>query len=303
MLTGKTFYVTGATGRLGCTAVERLEEMNAEVIPVVFGHYPDKPKRILWKAATEPVRIKDTQALNGLKEPHYVIHFHWAVNRSLSYLEQLDYELKQNIFDLKFFWDWLLDKKLDRFVNISTIKVFSHLNEDPVCNETEPRPNTPYGVAKLAGEKLFDSYYHDSAFAVVHLRLSSVASFGEHPTHLLSRLYKSAFENERIIINNDHLVYLFYIDEIVDLIINAAVNAKANKYLMVKEGRPVEEIARKFEGIAGRKINGDYRELASGHNEPEFISNHRELEADWVRSVDLDTAISNIIKLNIGKIS
>lgn len=303
MFSGQCFYVTGATGRLGCAAAKRLEELGAEVVPLTLGGYPHNPKRVKWRAEAEPLKILNSNELDELPEPDYVIHFHWEIGENSTYIDQLAYEIDHNIYSLRFFWDWLAEKTPKRFVSISTLKIFSHLNETLVSAETEPRPYSAYGVAKYASEKFFDAYFHKTAFSTVHLRLCSVTGFGEHPSRLISRLYKSAFAGERITVNAGHKVYLIYIDEMIDLIINAALKAKKDRYLLVKDGWPVEEIARRFEDISGKHINADYKDLAPGHNDPEFISDHRELEADWVRSADIDTAISKIIKLNsIGDI-
>jgi len=298
MLEGKIFCLTGSTGRLGFEAAKRLEELGAEVIPLVLGDYPKMPKRVTWDIKTQPIRISNGKELNDIKRPHYVINFHWEVDRTLSFLDQLSYEINHNVYDLSFFWDWLLNKKIERFVNISTIKVFSHLNENPISIETEPRPSSPYGIAKLTAEKLFDSYFSNTSFSVIHLRLSSVASFGEHPSHLLSRLYDSAFNGKRIILNKGHKVNLSYIDEIIDLIINATINAANDKYLLVKEAYPIEEIATKFERISRKKINALYKNLALGQTDLIFNSNYQDLEVDWVRKFNLDETINRVIELN-----
>jgi len=298
MLEGKIFCLTGATGRLGSATSNRLEKLGADVIPLVLGNYPDRPKRIIWEANIKPIKIMNVSELNDLKTPDYVINFHWEVDRKLSFAEQLFYEIKHNIYDLSFFWDWLLDKKIERFVNISTIKVFSHLNENPISIKTEPCPFSPYGIAKLTAEKFFDSYFNKTTFSVVHLRLSSVASYGEHPSHLLSRLFEGAFRGKRITINKGHKVNLFYIDEIINLIINASLNAKNDKYLLVKEDYFIEDVAAEFEKISGKKINALYKNLSPGQFDPIFHSNHQELEADWVRKFNLDETINKIIQLN-----
>lgn len=283
---------------MGYAAAKRLDELGADVVPLILGNYPDRPKRIKWDIKTKPVKIRNMDELNNMESPEYVINFHWEVDRSLSFIEQLNYEVSHNIYDLSFFWDWLTERKFERLINISTIKVFSHLNENPVSAEAEPRPFSPYGIAKLTSEKFFDSYFSDTAFSVVHLRLSSVASYGEHPSHLLSSLYQSAFKGKRIIINKGHNVNLFYVDEVVDLIINTALNAKNDKYLLVKEAYSVEEVAKKFEKISGKKVNAKHEDLAPGQTDPVFLSDYKELESDWVRKFNLDETIKEIIKLN-----
>ena len=69
MLSGKTFLVTGATGRLGCELVSRLEELGANVAPLILDGYPHKPKRVQWKAKIHPIPISDANDLDKLLKP------------------------------------------------------------------------------------------------------------------------------------------------------------------------------------------------------------------------------------------
>ena len=227
MLSEKTFLITGASGRLGYETVLRLEELGATVQPLVFTGYPRVPKRVAWKARSSPIPVQTEQDLHALAYPDYVINFHWKVDRTLPYTQQLLYEIEHNVHLLSPLWEWLANTSIERFVNVSTTKVFSHLNQNPISSESEPRPISAYGIAKLAAEKFFDARFCQSVCPVVHLRLCSVASPGEHPTHLMSQLYASAYENRRITVNKGHLCTIIYIDEAVDMIINAALTAEA----------------------------------------------------------------------------
>ena len=77
MLSGKTFLITGATGRLGRDTVMRLETLGATVLPLVLHGYPHKPKRVEWLAKSEPIIVSRAEDLNDLDVPDYVINFHW----------------------------------------------------------------------------------------------------------------------------------------------------------------------------------------------------------------------------------
>lgn len=297
MLSGKTFLIIGATGRLGCDTVTRLEELGATVLPLVLAGYPFKPKRIRWTAKSDPIIVNDVHDLNKLQTPDYVINFHWLIDRTLPYTKQLLYELDYNIHRITFLWEWLTDKSVLRFINISSIKVFSHLNQNPISADTEPRPISPYGIAKVTAEKFFDAYFHESVFPVVHLRLCSVASFGENPLHLMSQLYTSAFENRRIRINTGCIAYIIYIDEVIDLIINAALTATQPQYIIATSGQSNYHIALKFEQIAGYKINADYVDPAPSIPDLIFITDIQKLRADWTRYTSLESMIKKIIDL------
>jgi len=295
MLSGKTFLITGATGRLGCEMVLRLENLGATVQPLVLPGYPLEPKRIAWEARSKLIPVYDKKDLDALMEPDYVVNFHWRVNRTLSCTDQLLFEIANNIHRLAYLWEWLADKSINRLVNISSIKVFSHLNNNPISPETEPRPLSPYGIAKLTAEHFFDACFVQSGWPVVHLRLCSVASPGEHPSHLMSRLYASAFEDQKIVLNTGHTCTIIYIDEIVDLIINAALSANFPRYIITTEPMTTDRIASKFEKITGKKVKADYRDLQPGISDQLFVSNKEKLHSYWTRSTPLASMIKNYI--------
>jgi nucleoside-diphosphate-sugar epimerase len=295
MLSGKTFLITGATGRLGYETVLRLESLGATVQPLVFAGYPLNPKRVAWKARSKVFPVYDKKDLDALIKPDYVINFHWKVDRTLSFIDQLQFEIENNIHLLEYFWEWLADKPLIRMVNISSIKVFSYLNNNPISSETEPRPISPYGIAKLTAEHFLDACFAESGWPVVHLRLCSVASPGEHPSHLMSRLYASAFDNQEIVLNTGHTCIIIYIDEIVDLIINAALSADPPRYIITTEPVTTDRIASEFEKISGKKIKAEYRDLQPGIPDPLFASDREKLRSYWTRCTPLASMIKNYI--------
>jgi nucleoside-diphosphate-sugar epimerase len=297
MLSGKTFMITGATGRLGYEATIRLEELGANILPVVLQGYPFRPKRVKWSAITSPIIITSSDDLKGLQSPDFVINFHWVVDRTLPAATQLFYEIKKNVHLPHFLWEWLLGEPLEGFVNISSIKVFSHLNQNAISAETEPRPITPYGIAKLTAEKYFDAHLSDSPCRVSHLRLCSVASYGEHPSHLMSQLYYSAFDNRRIKINKG-VVSIIYIEDVIDLIINAALVGKKNRYLIAPPCEGIYQIARVFEEVTGRTLNADYNDLPRNIPKPVYISDIKDLASSWTRARSIEGMIKRFVQLH-----
>ncbi|HOO38726.1 MAG TPA: NAD(P)-dependent oxidoreductase [Deltaproteobacteria bacterium] len=296
MLSGKTFLVTGATGRLGCETVLRLEDLGASVQPLVLPGYPLEPKRVAWEACSKPLKVHGREDLDALRPPDYVINFHWRVDRTLSCSDQLLFEIKNNVQRPAYFWEWLADNSLVRFVNISSIRVFSPLNHNPISSMTEPRPLSPYGIAKMTAEHFFDACFAKADWPVVHLRLCSVASPGEHPSHLMSRLYASAFDNQEIVLNSGHTCSVIYIDEVVDLIITAALSADSRRYIITAEPVSIDRIASAFERISGKRIHSVFRDLEPGISDRIFASDRGKLHSSWTRSTPLDEMIENYIE-------
>lgn len=273
--------------------------MKATVIPIILQGYPENPKRIEWNSYVNPIRIFEKEDITKLEVPDYIINFHWQVNRTKSFTEQLLFEINSNIYLHEFFWEWLKEKQPKKFINISTIKIFSELNENPVSSLTLPKPLTPYGISKVTAENYFNSLFHKSITRVVNLRLGSIAAFGEVPTQLLTQLFNSAFNNKKIWVNKEHISNILYIDEAIDLIINSALIGDKANYLLVGDGLLNEYISERFEEISQRKLNAEYRDLSPDVIDPGFISDGDKLKSSWTRSYSLDSMIEQIIKLNL----
>ena len=167
--------------------------------------------------------------------------------------------LNSNIYKHSFFWDWLKNVQPNKFINISTIKIFSELNQNPISSSSIPKPLTPYGIAKVTAEKYFNALFHKSMTRVINLRLGSVSSYGEVPTQLLTQLFNSIFNKKKITVNKGHISNILYIDEVIDLIINSALLDDKENYLVVGNEYLNEYISQRFEEIAKRKLNAELR--------------------------------------------
>jgi len=277
--------------------------LGAKVFPVILKGYPDSPKRVAWKSTSKPIKIFSKGDLKQLESPNYVINFHWQVNRSKSFTEQLIYEIKSNIYDHTFFWDWIRQTTPEKFINISTIKIFSELNQNPISTSSEPKPLTPYGIAKVTAENYFNAIFHKTSTKTINIRLGSVSSYGEVPSQLLTQLFKSAFNGKKITVNKGHASNILYINEAIDLIINSAILEDSDTYLVVGKENLNEYISQKFEEIAKGKLNAEYVDLHPGTVDPIFISDLSKLQSNWTRSYSLDSLIEIIIKSNLRSFS
>ena len=298
MVSDSIYLVTGATGRLGCEMIGRLEQLGIAVIPVVLSGYPLYPKRVKWPSKIKPLPVNTADDLTHLTKPTTVINFHWTLDRRLAFTDQLLYEVNHNIHKNAFFWEWLEDSPCKHFINISTINIFSRLNDNPVSANSEPRPATPYGIAKYTAEKFFDARFSGSQIDVTHLRICSVSSYGEHPSQLLSRLYQSAWQKQFMTINAGHWVSIIYIDELIDLIIRAASRFERSRYILAKPQIAVEKIAAYFERISGKSLNAEYVDSHPTSDGLNFISDIDDFQADWIRVYSIEEMIRRIISLN-----
>jgi nucleoside-diphosphate-sugar epimerase len=298
MLAGKIFLLTGSTGNIGCETVKRIEGLGGTVLPLVLNGYPSEPKRVTWNCKHPPIQIKNRHDLNSLPVPDYVIHFHWKVDRSLPFTKQLIHDLDHNLHRIHFFWEWIRDNNVKRCVNISSIKVFSHLNDGTITSDTEPRPISPYGIAKYTAEKVLDSFLNDKILRMTHVRLCSVASFSGHPTQILCRFCQSIFDKQPITVNTGQTVYIIDIDEAVDMVINAALVFDRRTYNLVPPPIKTDDMAVRFEVLSKMKLNAGFVDLKSNESDQLFASDMKRLDADWIRHETIDSSMLKILNLH-----
>lgn len=293
MLQGKRFVVTGATGRLGCALVARLEELSAEVVPLVLLGYPTAPKRTRWVADASPIVISSRDELSKFGAVDHVIHLHWLVDRRRTPAGQLVFETDMNINQLGYFWDWVKTSPPRHFSNISSIRVFGPKNSETITRNTEPRPSTPYGIAKVAAEHFVDISVSGSETKVCHLRLPSTTSVGEHPNQLMTQLHASATWGKEITVNIGHRTHLMYIDDMVDCLVQASIVEIEGRYNLVPPGIDNREIAARFEGVSHKRLNANYLNITPGVDDLVYSSDLAMLDAPWMRHTSLEEIIAH----------
>lgn len=283
MIDPAVFWVTGATGRLGCEVVQRLEQLGALPVPLVLDGYPPMPRRWPWSASVAPVGVAGPDDLEALPPPDHTLNLHWCVDRDQSDEDSLLFDVDYNLRRPAFLWRWLADSSCQRFVNVSTIKVFGPLNQAPVTADTDPRPSTVYGLAKLLGERYFDAQFSGASPEPLHIRLCSLAAAGGHPSQLLPQLCQSAFAGLHIELNTSHRVQIMHVAEAADLVIAGALTPDPGPFVVAPPSVPVGRIADFFESRTGATLDADLVETTPAADEPEIESNAQSLHADWTR--------------------
>jgi nucleoside-diphosphate-sugar epimerase len=264
--------VTGATGRLGRDLTVRLEQQGLVVLPLVLAGYPPEPLRVPWTPSTRPIKVESERDLAGLPAPAAVVNCHWRLDRRLGFVEQLALEIDANITRLSFLWNWLRSARVQRIVNVSSIKVFSHLNAPPVTPDAAPRPASSYGVAKLAAEMFLDAFFAEASPAVIHVRLGPVLCHCGHPSQLLSGLLASAFGGGPARVVPGRTLQPVFIDDAVAHLTEMAQHGAAG--CQVLAGTPVttDELAARFQQVLGRSLAVQYAERTTHPEDPVVLA-------------------------------
>lgn len=202
--TAPAALVTGAAGFIGSHLAERLLRDGRRVVGVdcFSDYYPPTVKR----ATAEGLRLHEgfdlreidlasapAEVLSALLDDVDVV-FHLAgqpgVRRSWS--EGFDSYVEHNVVATQRLLEACRQQPLRRFVYASSSSVYGQASSYPTYETDLPRPHSPYGVTKLAGEHLCSVYAANERIPTVSLRYFTVYGPRQRPDMAIHRLIEAA---------------------------------------------------------------------------------------------------------------
>lgn len=136
--------------------------------------------------------------------------------------------------------------------------------DPPIHEEKVPRPVSPYGASKLAGEGYCSAYYRTFGIKTISLRFGNVyGPLSKHKNSVVAKFIKQALKGETLEIYGDgkQTRDFIYIDDLVEAIIlasKAEIGGEVFQIATYKE-TTVNEISRivkeLVEGETGKKVN------------------------------------------------
>jgi nucleoside-diphosphate-sugar epimerase len=128
-----------------------------------------------------------------------------------------------------------------RFVYASSSSIYGHAPEGPTSEECPPRPISPYGMTKLAGEHLVRLYAKSGGLSAVCLRFFTVYGPRQRPDMAFNRFFRASQEKQPIEVYGDgrQLRDFTYVDDIVSGILAAAEVDGSSEVFNLGAGDPV----------------------------------------------------------------
>ncbi len=140
-----------------------------------------------------------------------------------------------------------------RFVHASTIGVYGSNTQEPIHEDSPLSPDNIYGLTKLEGEKLAQSF--GDKIPVVIVRISE--TYGPGDRRLL-KLFKAIQKRAFLVIGSGkNFHHLIYIDDLTDALILAATSELAVGKVIVlagKEAITTHEMATVIARVVGKNI-------------------------------------------------
>jgi UDP-glucose 4-epimerase len=203
--------VTGAAGFIGSTLAERLLADGVTVTGVdCFTDYydPALKRRNVETARKHPnyrLLELDLGAAPLAPLPDVDVVFHQAAQAGVraSWGGEFATYVHHNVLATQRLLERYRDTKLERFVYASSSSVYGDAERYPTDEALLPRPFSPYGVTKLAGEHLVLLYGRNFGLPVSALRYFTVYGPRQRPDMAFHRFCRSLLLGEEILVYGD----------------------------------------------------------------------------------------------------
>jgi UDP-glucose 4-epimerase len=268
--------VTGAAGFIGSHLVERLLAAGHRVTGVdCFTDYydPALKRRNASGALGQPgysLLELDLGRAELAALPEVDVIFHQAAQAGVraSWGAEFATYVHHNVLATQRLLERYRDSKLERFVYASSSSVYGDAEQYPTPETLLPKPFSPYGVTKLAGEHLVLLYGRNFGLPVAGLRYFTVYGPRQRPDMAFHRFCRSMLRGEEILVYGDGRQSrdFTFIDDAIEANLRAWKSSAPQGVYNVGGGSQVEvlEAIRILEGVLGVKARLRFEERPPG---------------------------------------
>jgi UDP-glucose 4-epimerase len=203
--------VTGAAGFIGSHLVERLlaDGLSVTGVDAFTDTYDPAIKRANIAGALGHPRFRLVELdlgsadLSGL--PPVQVVFHQAAKAGVRASWGADFAsyAHHNVLATQRLLERYKAEDLERFVYASSSSIYGDAERFPTDEDMRPRPFSPYGVTKLAGEHLALLYGRNFGMPVVALRYFTVYGPRQRPDMAFHRFCRAMMSSEPIVVYGD----------------------------------------------------------------------------------------------------
>jgi nucleoside-diphosphate-sugar epimerase len=268
--------VTGAAGFIGSRLAARLLEEGHDVVAVdAFTPYYDPAEK---RANLEPLlgrgrfSFSEADLREAQLEPFVGVDavFHLAAQPGIrpSWSSAFADYVGHNVLATQRLLEACRAAGTPRFVMASSSSVYGEAERHPTPEDLTPKPVSPYGVTKMAGEALLTAYASTYGLSGVALRYFTVYGPGQRPDMAFHRFLRAALTDDVIEVFGDgkQTRDVTFVDDAVEATIAAAGAVDATGAINVGGGSQValNEVLDAVGRITERELQIERREAAPG---------------------------------------
>jgi nucleoside-diphosphate-sugar epimerase len=201
--------ITGGAGYIGSTLIKNLIKNDHEVTSVdslILGNYDFLAKDDLGKKAVRVIGdIRDRSLLKKVwKDVDFVAHLAALPGLELCN-EKPEEAISINVFGTYQVLETARLLDINRVVFCSSAAVYGNPIKMPVTENHQLRPLNLYGVTKLAGEKILDTYWDNYGIETINLRFGNIYGVGLYTRWetVIPKFIKQALSGKQLTIYGD----------------------------------------------------------------------------------------------------
>lgn len=299
--------VTGCAGFIGSHLVDRLLKVGYETIGVdcFTDYYPIeiKKRNISNALNNRNFRLIEKNILDidrdKFPEVDYVFHLAAQAGVRASWGKNFEIYTRNNIEATQRLLESYKERGVKKFVYASSSSVYGAA-ELPMREDSLLKPESPYGVTKLAAENLCFLYHTNYHFPVISLRYFSVYGPRQRPDMAIYKFVRAALNGEKISVygHGEQTRDFTYVDDVVEATLLSGNSNLEGEVFNTGGGSRinVKVLINKIEKIAGRKIKIEYVEEQKGDVKDTLadISKAKEM-LNWKPQVKIEEGLERYI--------
>jgi nucleoside-diphosphate-sugar epimerase len=234
--------ITGGYGFIGSHVVERFEKEDYEVF-VIDNLSTGNSENVTCKHKFYKYDVEDKACEDVFKRNNIdiVIHLAAQINVSNS-MEDPFSDTQTNVLGLVNMLELATKYKVKNFLFASSAAVYGHIENQPINEDEQCNPNSPYGMSKYLGEQYCKKWTELYGLNTSCFRFSSVygprqALSGEGDA--ISTYMKSLMENGQLILNGDgeQSRDFIYVSDLTDALFRASESNISGVYNLSTNSR------------------------------------------------------------------
>jgi nucleoside-diphosphate-sugar epimerase len=282
--------VTGVAGFIGSHLAERLLDEGHDVygIDAFVDFYPREIKeqnlegpRAFQRFRFIEANLMDIDLLPLLEDVTWVFHLAAQAGVRTSWGEEFSQYVHYNVLATQRLLEAARQSKtIQRFVYASSSSVYGKQQRMPLDELLIPRPFSPYGVTKLAGEHLCQVYHQNFGLPTVSLRYFSVYGPRQRPDMAFHRFCQAMLAGVPLIIYGDvsQTRDYTYVADVIEATIRAARrDAATGEVINVAGGTAItlQEVIHLLQEISGQSVSFRHVSKPLGDVEHTYADLHK----------------------------
>jgi len=266
------WLITGGCGFIGTSLVTRLLRENPETRIRVLdnlsvGTRADLREVISSIENDKTVKASGIELIEGDIRNYDTCHtccegidvvVHLAANTGVApSVEKPRYDMESNVVGIFNMLEAARQNHVNKFIFASSGASIGEV-EPPIHEEKVPRPVSPYGASKLAGEAYCSAYFRTFGLKTISLRFANVyGPLSKHKNSVVAKFIKEAFAGKPLEIYGDgrQTRDFIYIDDLIQAIILSVSSDLGGEVFQIATFREttVDEIAKKIKDLMERE--------------------------------------------------